>query len=112
MTMLLPAAIRYLRDLTMVSQAMQASKVKTSKGISKTMTNVAELIDELVESLDELVAQNAELGGDDIGEKARHMADNIIPAMTRVRDVADRLEKVVPDDIWPLPSYRDMLFVK
>jgi glutamine synthetase type III len=24
----------------------------------------------------------------------------------------DRLEKVVPDDYWPLPTYRDMLFIK
>ena len=35
-----------------------------------------------------------------------------LPAMAAVRSVADRLEKVVPDDFWPLPSYRDMLFVK
>jgi glutamine synthetase len=32
--------------------------------------------------------------------------------MTRVRGAVDRLEKVVPDDYWPLPTYRDMLFVK
>jgi glutamine synthetase len=30
----------------------------------------------------------------------------------RVRAAADRLEKVIPDDYWPLPTYRDMLFVK
>jgi glutamine synthetase len=29
-----------------------------------------------------------------------------------VRAAADRLEKIVPDDCWPLPTYRDMLFVK
>jgi glutamine synthetase len=40
------------------------------------------------------------------------MRDHIIPASLEVRRVADQLEKVVPDDYWPLPAYRDMLFVK
>jgi glutamine synthetase len=40
------------------------------------------------------------------------MRDNIIPAMTRVRAVVDRLEKVLPDDLWPLPRYREMLFIR
>ena len=40
------------------------------------------------------------------------MRENIIPAMAGVREVADRLEKALPDDLWPLPTYRDMLFVK
>jgi glutamine synthetase len=40
------------------------------------------------------------------------MRDNIIPAMAGVREVVDKLERVLPDDLWPLPRYRDMLFVK
>jgi glutamine synthetase len=32
--------------------------------------------------------------------------------MKSVRDAADRLERIVPDDLWPVPTYRDMLFVK
>ena len=55
---------------------------------------------------------NQELGGDDVVSKAEHMRTNIIPAMNDVRDVVDRLERVVPDDLWPVPAYRDMLFVK
>jgi glutamine synthetase len=40
------------------------------------------------------------------------MRANIIPAMNAVREVVDRLEKVMPDDLWPMPTYRDMLMVK
>ena len=40
------------------------------------------------------------------------MRDNIVPAMGAVRGVCDRLERVLPDDSWPLPRYREMLFVK
>ncbi len=40
------------------------------------------------------------------------MRDTVIPAMAAVRDGADRLEKVVADDLWPLPKYSEILFIK
>ena len=40
------------------------------------------------------------------------MRDTVIPAMEDVREVADRLEKLVADDLWPLPKYAEMLFIK
>ena len=36
----------------------------------------------------------------------------VIPAMAATRDVADRLERIVPDDLWPLPKYSEILFIK
>jgi len=41
-----------------------------------------------------------------------YMRDTVIPAMEDVREVADRLEKIVADDLWPLPKYSEMLFIK
>ena len=43
---------------------------------------------------------------------AAYMHDTVIPAMDDVRDVADRLEGLVADDLWPLPKYSEMLFIK
>jgi glutamine synthetase len=40
------------------------------------------------------------------------MRDTVIPAMDAVREVADRLERIVADDLWPLPKYSEMLFIK
>ena len=40
------------------------------------------------------------------------MRDSVVPAMAEVRDAADRLEKVVADDLWPLPKYSEILFIK
>jgi glutamine synthetase len=40
------------------------------------------------------------------------MRDTVVPAMGGVRDVADRLERIVADDLWPLPKYSEMLFIK
>ncbi|HEX6939646.1 MAG TPA: glutamine synthetase III [Longimicrobiales bacterium] len=110
-TMVLPAAIRYLNDLLTAIERADDVGLDVG-GVRRTAEEVAALIDELRGVLDELVRQNAELGGDDVHSKAEHMRDHIVPAMAAVREVVDRLEKVVPDDLWPLPRYRDMLFVK
>jgi glutamine synthetase len=40
------------------------------------------------------------------------MQGTVVPAMNAVRDVADKLERIVPDSIWPLPKYSEILFVK
>ncbi len=110
-TMVLPAATRYLNDLLTTAERAKAVGFEV-EGILATARKLTGLIDELSGTLDRLVEQNAELGGDEVLSKAEHMRDNIIPAMADVRSVVDRLEKVIPDDLWPIPTYRDMLFVK
>lgn len=110
-TMILPAAVRYLNELLAVTERIRNLDIPAT-GTIRTVREVSGLVDELTDALATLVEQNAELGGDDLNSKARHMREQIVPAMRAVRGVADRLEKVVPDDFWPLPTYRDMLFVK
>jgi glutamine synthetase len=110
-TMILPAVVRYLNDLLAATDRTRSLGLGGT-GLTRTVEIVGGLMDELRDALDALVEQNAELGGEDERSKAYHVRDNVIPAMARVRAAADRLEKVVPDDYWPLPTYRDMLFVK
>jgi glutamine synthetase len=110
-TMVLPAAFRYMNDL--LAAAERAADIKLdARGLHSTLRELNGLIDELRDALDTLRTHNADLGGDDVHSKAYHMRDNIVPAMLAVRSAVDRLEKIVPDDMWPLPTYRDMLFVK
>jgi glutamine synthetase len=110
-TMVLPAAIRYLNELLAIAERGAAQGLDVG-GIKKTLGQVNGLVNELSEAVTHLAEQNAEPGGEDLESKAHHMHDNIIPAMAAVRSAADRLEKLVPDDYWPMPTYRDMLFVK
>ena len=110
-TMVLPAATRYLADLLDTVGRADNLGVEV-RSLRRMIEEVGGLIDELHEVLDELVRQNAELGGDDVHSKAVHMRENIVPAMAAVRFVVDRLERILPDDLWPLPRYREMLFVK
>ncbi|NNF37414.1 MAG: glutamine synthetase type III [Gemmatimonadetes bacterium] len=110
-TMVLPAAVRYLSELLQCADRADEVGIKV-KGIETTAAAVADAINRLVEKLAVLDAQNAELGGEEVESKAEHMRANIIPAMAEVREVVDELEDLVPDDLWPVPTYRDMLFVK
>jgi glutamine synthetase len=40
------------------------------------------------------------------------MRDKVIPAMAKLRETGDEIEVLTPHEIWPLPTYREMLFVK
>jgi glutamine synthetase len=98
-TMLLPAALRHL---ALIGEA----------GVSSLEADVRGLVDELVMALDALEKANAEpveLEGLDLALFAR---DEQLAKSGTVREVADKLEKVVADDLWPLPKYEEMLFIK
>ena len=110
-TMILPAAMRYLSELLATAERADELGLKAD-GVIETAKKVNDLIDQLTTAIQKLADQNQELGGDDVVSKAKHMRENIIPAMNAVRDVVDPLERIVPDDLWPVPTYRDMLFVK
>jgi glutamine synthetase len=45
-------------------------------------------------------------------DEAKHCCYKILPAMNEVRSYADKLEGIVADDLWPLPTYQEMLFIK
>ena len=68
---------------------------------------------ELVFAVRKLEGANEEHPEDvDILSHARYMRDQVIPALEAVREVADRLERIVADDLWALPKYWEMLFIK
>lgn len=49
---------------------------------------------------------------DGVHAEAKHFCDAVLPAMATVRKYADELENCVADDLWPLPTYQEMLFIK
>jgi len=103
-TMLLPAAIRYLGELGVAG---------TSRGIETLRSEVAGLVDRFVERIRELETANvSHPHSDDALENARYVQNTVVPAMAAVREVADQLERVVPDTLWPLPKYSEILFIK
>jgi glutamine synthetase len=106
-----PAAVRYMQELASTMQVSKSVGVESS-GATSTLNTVSALVDKLREALDNLIEVNAELGGTTVHSKAAHMRDKVIPAMASVREYADQLEKILPDDLWSLPTYQEMLFMK
>ncbi len=110
-TLILPAVVRYLGEVTAALNGGKEAGLK-SGGLTRVARTLVAELDALDEALVALEEQNHELGGDEFASKAVHMRENVIPAMNRVRAVVDRLERLLPDDLRPLPSYRDMLFIR
>ncbi len=99
-TMLLPAAVRHLNELR-------------ASGLEDLIGEVEPLVKEMHYAIVKLEDANLdENHPDDVHKEAVYMRDTVMIAMEDVRDVADRLEKLVADDLWPLPKYAEMLFIK
>ena len=74
------------------------------------LVGVSTPISELAAALAALKAALAEHGGDSAAEEAAH-AQGLLPKMDAVRAAADMLEGIVADDLWPLPTYQEMLYI-
>jgi glutamine synthetase len=110
-TMVYPAAIRYLEELTNVVKNGKEIGM-TSSGAETMLRTVSEGLDNLGDALDKLRKVQLTLEAETALDKATEYRDKILPVMTEIRDAVDFLERYVADDYWPLPIYREMLFVK
>ena len=97
-TMLLPAAVRHLNELL-------------ASGREGLIDEFAPLIDDFHQAIVALEKANEDPGLEGM-ELAEYFRDTVLPAMADVREVADRLERLVADDLWPLPKYSEILFIK
>ncbi|MEK6703360.1 MAG: glutamine synthetase type III, partial [Planctomycetota bacterium] len=50
--------------------------------------------------------------GGDVHAHAVHIRDKVKPALLKLREAADAIEEQVAADLWPMPTYREMLLVK
>jgi glutamine synthetase len=103
-TLLLPAALQYVALL---------DDADGGAGVERLQKEITGLVDEFVEAIFALEEANAgHPDVEDVLEGAKYVQSTVIPAMDAVREVADRLERIVPDTLWPLPKYSEILFIK
>ncbi len=100
-TMLLPAAARHL---ALLREAQLPELIAESEQLTSDFVNAIKQLETAN------LAENQP--HDDAIAHAKYMCDTVVPAMGAVRAAADQLEKVVADDIWPLPKYSEILFIK
>ncbi|MDR1817500.1 MAG: glutamine synthetase III [Puniceicoccales bacterium] len=100
-TQIYPAAVRYITEL------------KAAGLDGAILEKVTSLATALVPALEDLDTQREILkAGANAKKNAEFGYTKVIPAMDKVREIADSLEELVADDLWPLPSYQELLYLR
>jgi len=108
-TSIYPAAIHYLSELAMTNSSMAELDIEMDNSTAKTVADEANNMMAAVAKLREAMDK------DNFASIAEHMqfcANEIRGLMDEVRAHADALEAEVADELWPLPKYQEMLFIK
>ncbi len=98
-TMLLPAALRHIALIDAAGMESLAAETRA-------------IVDEFADAISELEEANQFPDGVEGLDLAVYVRDHQLTALANVRELGDQLEKVVADDLWPLPKYSEILFIK
>ena len=109
---ILPATLRYAADLGAAVRAVAAAGVpaNTQTTMLKTLSTLIDQLHGDIETLKNVTIKAARHAA--AAKQAQACRDNVIPAMARLRQTADALEQIVDAELWPLPTYAQMLFLK
>jgi glutamine synthetase len=107
-TTVLPAAVRHQTEVAQNLATLRAAGVEPD---TAPLDEVSGPVTELRSTLAALKAALAADPGETALSEAEHAAHELLPAMAAVRAAADALEGIVADDLWPLPSYQEMLYI-
>lgn len=107
-TTVLPAAIRYQTELASNVAALKAAGVEADTSTLEAVTAPITALRAGLAALSSAIEGAHEHEGI---EEAAYCRDTVLPAMAAVREAADELEGLVADDLWPLPTYQEMLYI-
>lgn len=108
-TIIYPAASSYLMELSTTYSGMSEMGIELDKSVA---TSVATQSNALLASVAKLQAAMEKHDFDSVEAHMQYLANDVRGLMNEVRSHADALEAEVPDDMWPLAKYREMLFIK
>ncbi|HOG26120.1 MAG TPA: glutamine synthetase III [Bacteroidales bacterium] len=100
--------VKGLRDVFPAAEyeelvSTQLKALRTTAGYVNELRNLVHLLIE---------ARKKANKEESLHERARQYAAAVMPVMERIRDCADHLEMIVDDELWPLPKYRELLFLR
>jgi glutamine synthetase len=111
-SMILPAAHRHQGTLAATVASLKAAgETDPDRTHLRRVSDHVAGLERALQSLERELAAADAVHGNAL-ERARAFRDLVIPAMGGVRQEADALELVVADDLWPLPTYSELLFVR
>jgi len=106
-TVILPAAVRYQTELASNVATLKAAGVDADTTLLEMVSDPIAALTKAIGDLKVALSTHMESASDE----AFHARDVLLPCMQAVRKAADTLESVVADDLWPLPTYQEMLFI-
>jgi glutamine synthetase len=107
-TIIYPAAMRHLSELSLSLSNLSEIGIDVGKENAQKVADLVKSMMASVEQLGDLLTKH-------FATPEEHMqfcANTLRPLMDEVRSYADALEGEVADDLWPLPTYQEMLFIK
>jgi glutamine synthetase len=107
-TVILPAALRYQTELATNLASLQSIGAEFD---TSGLDELSAVISALRAAIASLRAGFGDGEGSTVLAEAEHARDHLLPAMATVRAASDELETLVADDLWPLPTYQEMLFI-
>jgi glutamine synthetase len=102
-TIILPAAIRYSAELSTASSVSPPAKRLLGE-----IVGLSEKLDSSLAGLEKSLGHSSS----SVDAEAKHLKDEVLPLMLNVRSAADSLETLIADDLWPLPTYQEMLYIR
>ncbi|CAN7534893.1 glutamine synthetase III family protein [Mycolicibacterium frederiksbergense] len=106
-TVILPAAVRYQTELAQNVASLKAAGVEPDLTLLQMVSEPIGALTAALATLKDGLSHHA----DSATEEAKHAQSALLPAMEAVRAAADTLESMVADDLWPLPTYQEMLYI-
>jgi glutamine synthetase len=108
---ILPAAFEYQKKVAESVAAVKSAGGKSVEG-KKTLDKLTAMTDDFKRRTDKLQRELEHESNGDAVKHAKHFRDKVIPAMSALREAGDELELQIPHELWPLATYREMLFIK
>ncbi len=109
-TIIFPAAVRYQGELAKSLASLKEIGIETDHS---TINKITDLIKKLQDSVGELeTMKEGEHHSADVAAHCMFVKDEILPKMVEIREYVDDLEELVADDLWPLPTFQEMLYIK
>jgi glutamine synthetase len=107
---ILPTGLEYQKN---IGQSVSAVKSAGSPSVQgrKLLATYTKLVDRFkaqTDTLDKLLGHESASSE----RQAKYMRDHVVPAMDKLRETGDKIEVITPHENWPMPTYREMLFVK
>ncbi|MCS6934508.1 MAG: glutamine synthetase III [Chitinophagales bacterium] len=110
----IPAAIEYMNKLIanvrgLKEAGISAATVKAQKDL---LAQINGHINAIKDNVDKMNAVREKAPHDSSASTSKYYCDKVKPYFNEIRTHVDALETLIDDNLWPLPKYREMLFIR